>query len=424
MIENKSFQYFIVVVLFITVNLISFFTQQRINVNDGKGWDGVEYFEIAKKFSEGENLTGSAPLVYRVGTPFLASLIDKNDLLNGFFIANLAANFLSLLLIFAYLKIYLKNFYVITALLIFYLFHWMCNTRFIYYYPSITDPWGLTFLLSGLILIEKYRRNKTNVNIFFLCLVSFMGVLFREFVLIIPIALLFVNNPFDKRNLFFINLRKLFFEDKIKFLPLAASAVGVLVTRLVAENTGTDYSFLKTVIYFIYNKSLAQYIHAWFFAVGPAIALLVYFYKDVFRFAFENQYTLILLAGAFVLSFTGGSDTGRLILWFIPLILLLEGKVIEENIRIFKKPFLILCIIVLQIFSMKALITIPQPIINPDIASPPSITQMKDVDLSNLITSVRNLDPLLLSFLKYFFAAGFLLLMLRYYCWKQRKVVN
>jgi len=423
LIENRRVQYLIVILLFIAVNLISFFTQQRINVNDGKGWDGVEYFEIAKEISEGKVITGPAPLVYRVGTPFLASVINKNDLLNGFFIANLAANFLSLLLTFAYLKIYLKNFYVIIALVIFYLFHWMCNTRFIYYYPSITDPWGLTFLLSGLVLIEKYRRDKSNICILFLCLISFTGVLFREFVIIIPIAFLFVNNPFDKRDLFFTNLRKLFFEDKIKFLPLVAGTAGVLLTRLFTENTGTDYSFLKTVIYFIYNKSLTQYIHAWFFAVGPAIALLVYFYKDVFRFAFENQYMLILLTGAFVLSFTGGSDTGRLILWFIPLILLFEGKVIEENIHIFSKPFLIICLIVFQIFSMKAIITIPQPIMNPDIASPPSITQMKDVDLSNIISSIRNLDPLLLSFLKYFLAAGFLMAMLRYYSWKQRKVV-
>jgi len=424
LIENKRVQYLIVVLLFITVNLISFFTQQRINVNDGKGWDGVEYFEIAKKFSEGKEISGPSPLVYRLGTPFLASIIDKNDLLNGFFIANLAANFLSLLLIFAYLKIYLKNFYVIIALLIFCLFHWMCNTRFIYYYPSITDPWGLAFLLSGLILIEKYRRDKSNVNIFFLCLIIFTGVLFREFVLIIPIAFLFVNNPFDKKDLFFINLRKLFSEDKIKFLPLVAGGAGVLVTRLVSENTATDYSFLKTVVYFIYNKSLTQYIHAWFFAVGPAIALLVYFYKEIFRFVFENQYMLILLAGAFVLSFTGGSDTGRLILWFIPLILLFEGRVIEDNIPILSKPFLIICIISFQIFSMKALITIPQPITNPDMVTPPSITQMKDVDLSNIISSIRNLDPLPLSFFKYFLAVVFLLMLLRYYNWKQNNVVN
>jgi len=424
LIENRKVQYSIVVLLFLAVNLISFFSQQRINVNDGKGWDGVEYFEIAKKFSEGKVVSGPAPLVYRLGTPFLASLIDKNDLLNGFFITNLTANLLSLLLTFAYLKIYLKNFYVIIALLLFYLFHWMCNTRFIYFYPSITDPWGLTFLLSGLILIEKYRRDKSNTCILFMCLISFIGVLFREFVIIIPIAFLFVDNPFDKKDLFFINLRNFFFEDKIKFLPLAAGIAGVLLTRLFTENTGTDYSFLKTVIYFIYNKSLTQYIHAWFFAVGPAVAFLVFFYKVVFRFTFENQYMLILLSGAFVLSFTGGSDTGRLILWFIPLILLFEGKVIEENIQIFRKPFLIICIIVFQIFSMKALITIPQPVINPDIVTPPSITQMKDIDFSNIISSIRNLDPLLLSFLKYFLASGFLLAMLRYYSWKQRKVVN
>ncbi|MEO8211201.1 MAG: hypothetical protein ABI840_11640 [bacterium] len=410
--------------LFIAVNLISLNSQQRINVNDGKGWDGVEYFEIAKKFSEGKEITGPAPLVYRLGTPFLASLIDKNELLNGFFIANITANFLSLLLLFVYLKIYLKNFYLIIALLIFFLFHWMCNTRFIYYYPCITDPWGLTFLLMGLILIEKYRRKKSVTVIFFLCLTSFAGILFREFVFIIPIALLFINNPFDKEYLFFISFRKFFLEDKIKFLPLIAGMIGIVLTRQVAENTDQSYSFLKTVVYFIYNKSLIQYIHAWFFAAGPAIVLLVYFYKNLFRFIFENQYMLILLAGAIILSFTGGSDTGRLILWFIPLILLLEGKVIEENISIFKKPFLITCIIVFQIFSMKALITIPQPLTNPDISSAPTITQMKDIDLSNIISSIQNLDPLIVSFVKYFLTAVFLLAMVRYYSRNERNAVK
>ncbi|MEO8209598.1 MAG: hypothetical protein ABI840_03470 [bacterium] len=403
------------------INLIFFYTQKIILLNEGKGIDGAEYYEIAKEFSEGKEIQANAPLAYRIGTPFLASIIDKDDLIHGFFFANLIANFIAYILLFFFLKIYLKNFYLLIFLITLYLFHPLCNIRFIYFCPVITDPWGHVFFLTGLILIEKFRHNKSNVYILFLSVISFIGVLFREYIIIIPLSLLFINNPFANRNIFYLNLKKIFYNGIFIFFPLLSAIAGIIVTHMIVINTDSNHSFIKTAFYFFYEKSLFQYVHAWFVSVGPILAILIFFYKKVFKFLNENQHFLFLFFSTIVLSFAGGTDSRRIILWFIPIILLLEGSVIINHLLLIKKIFFIIPLILFQSISMKVFTQIPEPMRNNTELGVPIMPVLEDNCFLNLISPLEDLKFEFVSFLKYSFAIGFLMIILRYYYIKINK---
>ncbi len=419
--ESKYLQWLIIIFLFIVVNLTTYFTQARINLNDGKGIDGAEYYEMAKIFSAEGKISGNAPLVYRIGTPLLAGITDGDDLIRGFFFVNLTANFLSCLLLFLFLKIYVKNFYIIIFLVLLYLLHPLCNTRYIYFCPVITDPWGLVFLLSGLILLEKIRKNN---NIFFILLFSavcFTGVLFREYILELSFALFFISNPLEKNSFLYLNFSRIFKYGVITLLPLAAGITGIGTAYLLASNNEPDYSFLKAAIYYFYEKSLFRYVYAWLLALGPVISILIFFYKDIFKFLNVNQHLLFLIVCTIVLSFAGGSDSARIILLFVPLILMLEGIIIGSNSWVFKKIFFIFPLILFQSISMKVFRQIPEPV-QPESELGVQITPMLGGDyFLNLISPLEDLKFEFVSFLKYSFAIGFLLIVLRYYFFKTAK---
>lgn len=70
----------VVSIAFLLVNLASQHFQKTIVVNGGKGWDGVNYYASAEQISRGERPRAEALYVYRLGTPFLASLLFKTTL--------------------------------------------------------------------------------------------------------------------------------------------------------------------------------------------------------------------------------------------------------------------------------------------------------------------------------------------------------
>ena len=62
--------------------LVSYYTQPRISNNEGKGTDGVHYYSIAEQLSNFQIPRDRGPFVFRLGTPFLASIVDSEDLLS------------------------------------------------------------------------------------------------------------------------------------------------------------------------------------------------------------------------------------------------------------------------------------------------------------------------------------------------------
>ncbi|MDQ3021653.1 MAG: hypothetical protein M3R36_13950 [Bacteroidota bacterium] len=356
---NKKFQFLIIIGLFILVNAVSYFTQFQTDLFGGKGYDGSIYYSIAEQFVNGQKLTGPPPYIYRIGTPFLVSVISGNNLMQGFYIANFVANFLSTILLFYFLSLYLKNFKVIIIIILLFLTHWLGNIRFLYYYPALNDYWGLVFLLLGLIIIEKLKYNNSLIFIILLSIVSFIGIFFREYLIVIPFAALFSSNPLSRKNLFYLDIRKLFRNRLLLFIPIAACISGIMIIRIITNTETEGEYFFPIAIYWMYNKSLIQYLTGLFIATGPAIVLLIFFYKDVFRFLSKNQSFCLILIYSLVLCYIGGSDTERFILWFIPIILLVLGVVIEKNLEIFKNTLILSLLIIFQCLANRVFFLTP-----------------------------------------------------------------
>jgi hypothetical protein len=59
---------------------------------------------------------------------------------------------------------------------------------------------------------------------------------------------------------------------RIFAVPLGLGFLGLLATHLIATPVG-EYSFVLTAMQWAYEKPAPTYLHAWFIAYGPIIAL-------------------------------------------------------------------------------------------------------------------------------------------------------
>src|SRR3989338_2311054 len=188
MSRQNAIESVLVLATFIFVNAANAIFQKPITYNEGKGFDGMVYYQVAEFLSEGRPPRASAPFVYRIGTPALVALLFKGNLLWGFKVVNVLANALTTSLLVIWLRGYLRDWKIRLALVLLFLTQWHGPIRSVYYYPAYTDPWLFVFLLGGLILIRQYQQQPSIVQLFSLALMSLAGGVFRDASLVVPAA--------------------------------------------------------------------------------------------------------------------------------------------------------------------------------------------------------------------------------------------
>jgi hypothetical protein len=312
---------------FLLINLVWAHYQQPISYNDGKGWEGVGYYQVADQFIEGKQVAAEGPYVYWIGTPLLVSLLNIKDIFLGFQIVNTIANLLTLFLLWFWLRLHLKDRRVRVGLCLLFLLQWDTPVHWLYFFPAHTDPWLWTFLLAGLICLHSLAQT-TNTLRWLLALgcLSTVGVVFREVALVLPIVLLFLHTPLRRLGQGW----KLQSPPVVFFAPLLCALFALVLVRVSVIQTD-DYSFTRTAVQWIRTKSVLSYLHGWMLAYGPVIFLPVLFFKQTLAFLRQSQWMTVYLFFFALMGYIGGSDTERLLYWSMPVVFLLIGKVFEHN---------------------------------------------------------------------------------------------
>ena len=351
----------IALLLFILVNAVSQALQRPISHNNGQGWDGKEYFSVAEQFSRHQKPVAKAPYVFRIGTPLLVSVFFKNDLFLGFKLINISGNLFAVILFVIWLRLYLNRRKTRILLTTFFVLMWHGPIRFVYYYPCFTDPWLFTFLLAGLIGINRIQARPVVARKLFLAVTAILGVVFREIALIIPVSFLVATNPVRQyRDFFSWALCKGVFRSA--FRPPVMILIGCVFTFLLikfAVSQNNSYSFIKTAVNWAYDKPLLTYLHAWFIAFGPVIVAAIYHWRGSLNFLIQNQFMLVYVLCFAVLGWIGGTDTERILFWGMPVVYLLIGKAMEDNRVLVQSLPVIVVMVVAQCISMRIFWMIP-----------------------------------------------------------------
>ena len=364
--EKRSaarFEILIVALVFVIVNLLGYFFQAQISSNGGKGFDGCRYYTMAEQISaDSFPLREYAPFVYRIGTPFLASLFGA-DLILGFKLVNIGFNVLSVLLLLYWFRLFLRDWRVRTAMLVLFMTHWLSPVRFVHFSPVYADPAFFVFLTGGLIVLHKLAADQSRKNVAVLSLICFFGVLFRQETIFLAFAALAIDKPGFRKipgQSTFVRMPQLRLG-----VPLLTAAAGIAVGLMLGERTNAYY-FPVIAVLWAWNKPLLSYVLAWFTSFGVLLALLLYDLRRTWGFLTSNRPLAVCLFLVAAVGWIGGTDTERILYWAAPGVYLLFGKAIEDNWGLLKRNRLaIWCLVFGYVLTHRMFLTMPDPEVTP-----------------------------------------------------------
>lgn len=347
----------IVLAIFAITNGLSAVRQKQNTFNGGLAWE-APYYTMAQQIAQRQPVAAEGPYVYRLGTPWLAARFSPQDLFRGFRWVNFLGNLLTTILLVFWLRRYLQQAWVRIAMITLFLIQWDAPPRLLYHSPVHVDAWLYVFLVGGLLAIERYRHDPKTIRLITLAALSFTGVLFREVAMLVPLALLAIGNPLQWRPPGGAPRFCIQFPPWPLTIPLTGGLLAFVLCHLVAQKTD-GYSFLQTILWFLYEKTFIRYTHGWLLAFGPILFLLLYHWQPTLQFLREHQHlALYLLAGA-GLGYIGGTDTERLLYWTMPVIYVLVGRVLEDHRGTLRSPWLVVLLIIGQVLTSRILFTTP-----------------------------------------------------------------
>jgi hypothetical protein len=348
----------IVLLAFLAVNVLSARFQPRITYHGGRAWDGVFYYKVAQALRNNTLPTTKAPFVYRAGVPFLAAMVPHEDLLTSFLVVNVLANTIAVLLLMIWIKNYIDDWRIRTLVALLFIVGFNSMPRMVYFAPVDCDYWDKVLFLAGLILISKSIKWSRSVSIVSLTILTMLGALFREIMLVIAFSFLFRDQIIVfKTNPIEVKLKNT--PPFSEFIPLIAGLFILLLIRyVVVVPTGT-YTFGRAAARHLYTNVPPLYLHGWFIAFGPIIALPFFNWRRSWKFLMEHQFMLVYLLIFSILGYIGGQVSYRMVYWAFPVVFVLIGKAIEDLAPLMRSWWLVLILGIAQLVSQRAFWVIP-----------------------------------------------------------------
>ncbi|MEI9893654.1 MAG: hypothetical protein WDN28_07075 [Chthoniobacter sp.] len=390
--NNPWLEWLLVVLIFLASNLNSALRQKQNTLNGGTAWE-TPYYKVAQQFVLHQPREGEAPYVFRLGTPWLVSLLNSHDalravriahltglaattvegpftygigaqwltsfvsppeLFRGFRIVNITGSALAVILLVFWLRGYVSDWRIRTLLVTLFVMQWDAPPRLVYHSPVHVDAWLFVFVLAGLLVLRRYLAQPSAGALVALSALAIGGAYFREATLFVPLSLMAAHRPLvEEHGHWHWRL-----PPWPACLPFFCGFLAFLSTRHFAHQTD-GYSFFQTIFRFLYDKPVLTYIHAWFLAFGPVLCILLFDWKGARDFLWKEQWlALFLLAGA-GFGFVGGTDTERLQYWSMPGVYLLLGRAIERHRATLSSGALVAVLAIGQILSSRILWTTP-----------------------------------------------------------------
>ncbi len=372
MVLKKLFP--VIIILFLISSYV--FTQDIISINNGIAWDAEIYYSMSSQIVNGDtSIKGIKPFVYRIGTTYIVAKLFPQNLVQGYLLYNLTIACLTILLFYFFLRLFINKQIIIFFFLVAYIINPLGVLRFTLFYPIYTDPTTILFSLLILYISIVFKDSNWLIT-FILSILSLMGVLFREIVILAPLSALLtyiIIVIFNKKQYFGVEMIH-------RIIPVIASIIGFAVFHKLVEVQPSEYSFYsQAVLYMQTNlQNPIPYITAILMTIGPIILLPIVLYRYI-NISDKQLILIIYMFGILVLSFIGGTHIDRFIYWgeiaYIPLIAIVVYNFHINTSSILEKSLLFIPVFVAQLIAHRVFLPIPDmdtlnlsaPIINDNI---------------------------------------------------------
>lgn len=412
----QKYPYIVVTIAFIIINVISFFVQDRIYLNDGKGWDGLNYFNVTEQIKNDVPISGRKPFVKRILLPYVISILPLK-ILDGFFLINLIANFISSLLLFKWLSKFTKNNIIPIACCLFFMLHWLSFVRFNHFYPANCDPLTFLSILIILLLLQQlYENPKDKKALIWFCITIFISTFNREFSALFTFPLLFIYKPFSVDKFFFVDLKRIKKALPVFIFPFLSAIPATLIVSSQVAHMTHEYNFIFPIKAILFTKSISELLLSVFNIYGLFFIVFLFFYKTIISELEKHQHLIPFFLLSIVLSWFGAGDTERFVIWFSPILFVFLIAILEQHHQLLKKLPIVLLLSIPMIFTLRIFAPIPQPYNYLEkVFHIPILTTINQRDYINGFAYTANENFVFVALCQYVALSILLFMALRYY---------
>ena len=351
----------IATLLFAAISAASLYAQKITLI---RYWDSDEYYWMTYDMATHQPILASAPWVYRVLIPWLASLPTRYFLARGYsytviaypyYVVNVAAALVATWLLIVWLRRFVESRGIRLIVVALFLCAWHGPARFVYFYPMYVDPPFIVCLLGGLVLIEASRQQGPARISPLLTAVCVLGTLCRESMILIALTFIVARNPWSAGPRSWRWRRDL----PAVGAPLAASLLALGLAHAVVSPK-FPYSATDAALLMIRQKPAFTWVLAWFITFGPAVvALIAVDWRGALDWLRQRPEFAFYLAACGALGFIGGTDTERLLFWALPIVFALAARAMERHRYVLTNASLAATLVLSQIVSARLLWPIP-----------------------------------------------------------------
>lgn len=335
--------------LSIPILVIILQNQDPIQLNNGLGWDGRHYVKMTEQLLAGEPISYRPPWVNRFGSIWLASqrVLWFNTSIKS---AYLWLNFsLGISIVVSLLSTCLNQkkgqIIILVVGCLWWAFHWLGPIRFSFFDPYNADTFAVLVLLWGVILTEDKKPTLIK-QIIYVILIG-IGCLFREFVIVLPVAGLLSYRIKSK-------------SIALNSIGFVAGVIGLFSARLAVHNTFSDNSLwyhFKDVTFHLLEIRPLLFLLGAFLAFGPIILIAYLFRRQIWNTRYRIWLSILML----IIAYIGGTDTERYLFWMAPILIYWVSKsVTYPMIKAIPTLFWLL-LLVTQTINSRIWWPIPEP---------------------------------------------------------------
>jgi len=316
--------------------------QEFTNVNEGKGFDGLFYFETAEQIRAGSLGVVMPPYGFRLGHIVIAAYAPIDDLLHSFYYTNLISIGVGGLLLAVWLQLRLR--YRSMRFLAIFIFGWAIfgPLRLTTLYPTNAEPFTFALVMANFLVIDAYLRTHGRHWYAMILLLAVLGSVTRELALIPVLALAFADVKID-----WTPLRRLprvwalapallvpfLRKNRLKlYLPLAIGLTGMVLVRQILPAHYPFSAFAHAADGWTGTNDL-RFLASLIAMLGPIALVALFrpaFLMDWFsRRAFYAAYVGITL----FLGYTNQPDE-RYFIYLLPILFLLIEATLDRYYKL------------------------------------------------------------------------------------------
>lgn len=342
----------------LALGCLFFLRQPLVTYHGGVFLDAEQYHTMAGFVADREPIRGHKPFVYRVASPWLAGTFWPDHVVEAFRWSNLFWGCLALAVHAAIFWTVFRRAWVVAVLCVLFVVNLNSPFRMGAFYPLMTDP-PMLFFSGSILLLDVRHRVWAMRDVVLASVLAAVGVLFREVVLLAPLAVflgsLFASGDWRDRQ----ERRQI----GARLVPWIAGLLALAMTRVLAHPVG-DYTYFGQVLEVLGEHARAPltYLLAPIVSYGPILVfLLVLGGGAAWRTLRQTPSLLVYGVGVLGLALIGGYHGVRFVFWGAAPCLVAIGAALLATRDDYERRWvwLLVPLVVLQVLAMNPLGSIP-----------------------------------------------------------------